>query len=72
MPLQRDQGVTAAYVALNHGGEGSNPSDPTISTDRLMARRLARNEVMRVQLSLGALATAPNGASLQTTMTVLR
>ncbi len=51
--------LAAAYVALNHGGEGSSPSDPTEqhneSTVRLTERYLRRNEVMRVRFSHGAL-----------------
>ncbi len=52
--------LAAAYVVLTHGGEGSSPSDPTEQhttkcTVRLTERRLARNEVMRVRLSHGAL-----------------
>ncbi len=56
--------LAAAYVALNHGGEGSSPSDPTeqTSTVRLTAsdHRCAvvpvrRNEGMRVRFSHGAL-----------------
>ncbi len=49
--------LAAAYVALNHGGEGSSPSDPTeqTSTVRLTERCLRRNEGMRVRFSHGAL-----------------
>ena len=57
--------LAAAYVALNHGGEGSSPSDPTEQhndkcTVRLTERYLRRNEGMRVRFSHGALRAKPD------------